>query len=350
LSNQNHYDLDEDESSEDEIFFSFGQIYNSNSLKELSHSNIQSNMQNVNSYLDIQSDETHLIRWLEVRKDIVLVLTSICSLPSIISNQVSSNCTPNLAKILFKQSRILFLWIRVPMKRTRTSLIKSVIPNMVKTHPDWNGISTKLRQAFENFHSTYNDDISKLNSSPVLCKKHIDALDYNIFKNQQSGVKALEALVTRSLKIHVEYLILESKGKDPDYTFTVLNHDLNNNNLNPQISHPLFSNELNNSSCISNQQFELNCKIDDDQQSYYGSIDQEDRDQDMSSCNLYDMDNMEFDQKFDDNLDYGNLESIYENEFSDNINSNSLDDECEPISNNMDEEPKTFDRTKPDIN
>ncbi|KAF0511010.1 Serine/threonine protein kinase [Gigaspora margarita] len=59
---------------------------------------------------------------------------------------------------------------------------------------------------------------------------------------------------------------------------------------------------------------------------------------------------MEFDQKFDDYLDYGNLESIYENEFSDTINSDSLDDECEPILNNMNDEPKTFDGTKPDIN
>ncbi|CAG8592181.1 23295_t:CDS:2 [Gigaspora rosea] len=221
LSNQNHHlvedesslplQMNKDESSEDEIFSSFGQNYNSNSLKELSHSNIQSNMQNVNSYLDIQSglttssvknclffqDETHLIRWLEERKDIVLqVLTSICSSPPIISNQVSSNSTPNLAKILSEQSRILFLWTR----------------------------------------------------------------------------------------------------------------------------------------------------------SYYGSINQEDSDQDMSSCNLYDTDNMEFDQEFDNNLDYSNLESIYENEFSDNINSDNLDNEYEPISNNMDDEPKTFDRTKPNIN
>ncbi|RIB28820.1 hypothetical protein C2G38_2239277 [Gigaspora rosea] len=30
LTNQNHYDLDEDKSSEDEIFFSFGQNYNLN--------------------------------------------------------------------------------------------------------------------------------------------------------------------------------------------------------------------------------------------------------------------------------------------------------------------------------
>ncbi|KAF0511008.1 hypothetical protein F8M41_018354 [Gigaspora margarita] len=52
LSNQNHYDLDKVESSKDEIFSSFGQNYNLNPLKELSYSNIQSYMQNVNSYLD----------------------------------------------------------------------------------------------------------------------------------------------------------------------------------------------------------------------------------------------------------------------------------------------------------
>ncbi|RIB12289.1 hypothetical protein C2G38_2201035 [Gigaspora rosea] len=311
--------MNEDKSSEDEIFSSFGQNYNSNPLKKLSYSNIQSNMQNVNSYLDIQlglttssiknglffQDETHLIRWLEVRKDIVLqVLTSICSSPSIISNQVSSNSTPNLAKILSEQSRILFLQTRVPIKRTCTSLIKRV--------------------------------------------------------------KALEALVARSLKIHVEYLILESKGADSDYTSTVLNHIKRLDNITINATFPAAScfqyanqldlnkeqesNELNNSLGISNQQFKLNCKIDDDQQSYYRSIDQEDSNQDISSCNLYDTDNMEFDQEFDNNLDYGNLESIYENEFSDNINSDSLDDEYEPISNNIDDKPKTFDRTKPDIN
>ncbi|CAG8814459.1 43958_t:CDS:1, partial [Gigaspora margarita] len=59
-------------------------------------------MQNVNSYLPTQSSlttpsiasglffqgETHLIRWLEARKDIVLqVLNSICSSPSIMPSQ-----------------------------------------------------------------------------------------------------------------------------------------------------------------------------------------------------------------------------------------------------------------------
>ncbi|CAG8761404.1 2993_t:CDS:2, partial [Gigaspora rosea] len=223
LSNQNHHlvedesslllQMNEDESSEDENFSSFGQNYNSKPLKELSHSNIQSNMQNVNSYLEFSQvdyfvckkwsffqDETHLIRWLEARKDIVLqVLTSICSSPLIISNQVSSNSTPNLAKILSEQSQILFLRTRVPMKRTRTSLIKSVIPNMVKTHPDWNTISTKLRQA-----NPSNYDIEEFITGAVWerpFKKHIDALDYDIFKNQRSG----------------------SKGEEPDYTSTVLN-------------------------------------------------------------------------------------------------------------------------------
>jgi hypothetical protein len=50
----------------------------------------------------------------------------------------------------------------MPTKRTRTSLIRSVVPNMVKANFNWNEVSTKLRQAFENFRSTYNDDIAKL--------------------------------------------------------------------------------------------------------------------------------------------------------------------------------------------
>ncbi|CAG8745016.1 17567_t:CDS:2, partial [Racocetra fulgida] len=117
---------------------------------------------------------------------------------------------------------------------------------MVKTHPDWNGISTKLRQAFENFRSIYNDDVAKLanhlmrkkGSTPSNrdieefiagtvwekpLKKHIDVLDYDVFKNQQLGVKALETFVARSLKIHMEYLIAESKGEDSDYISMVLN-------------------------------------------------------------------------------------------------------------------------------
>ena len=58
----------------------------------------------------------------------------------------------------------------MPTKRIRTSLIQSIIPNMVKTHSNWNEISTKVRQAFENFRSTYNDDVSKL-ASQLIHKK-----------------------------------------------------------------------------------------------------------------------------------------------------------------------------------
>ncbi|CAG8533323.1 12688_t:CDS:2, partial [Racocetra fulgida] len=67
-------------------------------------------------------------------------------------------------------------------------------------------------------------------------------------------VKALEALIARSLKIYVEYLIAESKREDSDY-ISVLSD---------------------NSSDINNQQFELDYnKINNDQQSYYRNIDQE---------------------------------------------------------------------------
>ncbi|CAG8586812.1 2406_t:CDS:2, partial [Racocetra fulgida] len=193
--NQNHRNLTEDESSssedessssEDEIFSLFGQHFNSSPFKGSSYSTTPLNIQN--------------------------------------------------EKYVGPYSAI-----------HRSLLIKSVIPNIVKTHSDWNGISTKLRQAFENFYSTYNDDVAKLAtklllyrnySNPSNCdieefitgavwekplKKYIDVLDYDIFKNQQSGVKALEAFVARSLKIHVEYLIVESKGEDPNYTSIVLN-------------------------------------------------------------------------------------------------------------------------------
>ncbi|CAG8819543.1 18673_t:CDS:1, partial [Racocetra fulgida] len=80
-------------------------------------------------------------------------------------------------------------------------------------------------------------------------KKHIDVLDYNIFKNQWSGVKTLETLVAKSLKIHVDYLIAESKGKDPDYTSMVLNpiKRLDNITINttfPAASHSQHANQL----------------------------------------------------------------------------------------------------------
>jgi hypothetical protein len=76
-----------------------------------------------------------------------------------------------LAKILYEQSRILFLRTRMPTKRTRTSLINKIIPNMVKTDPNWNEISTKLRTSLENFRSTYNDEISKLASQLIRKKR-----------------------------------------------------------------------------------------------------------------------------------------------------------------------------------
>jgi len=67
----------------------------------------------------------------------------------------------------------------MPTKRTRTSLIKSIIPNMVKTHPNWNEISTKLRQAFENFRSTYNDDVAKLASQLIQKKRQVIVFLHN---------------------------------------------------------------------------------------------------------------------------------------------------------------------------
>ncbi|CAG8764156.1 3926_t:CDS:2, partial [Funneliformis caledonium] len=76
-------------------------------------------------------DEAHLIQWLKMHKDLILqVLNEIFFLLTI-SNQPVSN--------------------QMPTKRTRISLIKSIVPNMVKTNLNWNEVSTKLRQAFENF-------------------------------------------------------------------------------------------------------------------------------------------------------------------------------------------------------
>ncbi|CAG8775439.1 10148_t:CDS:1, partial [Racocetra fulgida] len=127
--------------------------------------------------------------------------------------------------------------------------------------------------------------------------------------------------------------------------------NLNHNNLNLQTSRTLYSNELSNSSDINNQRFEPNYnKISGDEQSYHGNIDLEYNDQHMSSGSLCDTDNLECDQKFEDNLDYDDLESIYyENEFNNNINSDSLNDECELISMD-DNAPKTFNGTKSNIN
>jgi hypothetical protein len=178
----------------------------------------------------------------------------------------------------------------MPTKRTRVSLINSIIPNM---NSNWNEISTKLRQAFENFRSTYNDDVAKLASQLVrkkrqviifilllntiiIClliilnyrnpsnhdieefisgtvwekplKKHLDILDYNAFKTHQLGVKALKSFVAISLKVHVEYLVAEAKGENPDYT-SILNRIKGLDNITiditfPAASHLQYANQL----------------------------------------------------------------------------------------------------------
>ncbi|CAG8748380.1 16204_t:CDS:2 [Cetraspora pellucida] len=222
----------ETESSDDEIFSSLGQHYDTNSFKKSSHSALSLNMQNTKHttpYPTIQSGLAASSTKSETHRDVILqALNSMLSSLSVMSSQLSSSDSPNLAKILSEQSRILFLRTRMPTKRTRTLLIKCIIPNIVNT-PDWNGVSSKLRQAFENFHSTYNDDIAKLArfiagavwKKPL--KRHIDILNYDVFKNQQSGVKALMTFISKCLKIHVEYLVAESRGGNPDYTSMVLN-------------------------------------------------------------------------------------------------------------------------------
>ncbi|CAG8533750.1 15123_t:CDS:2 [Racocetra fulgida] len=159
----------------------------------------------------------------------------------------------------------------MPTKRSRTSLINRITPNIVRTHSNWNEISNKLRQVFENFRTTYNNDIAKLASQLIRkrgnpsdhdikkfisgsvwerpLKKHIDALDYDIFKNRQSEAKSLENFIAASLKIHVEFLIAESKGEDPDYNSMVLNRikELDNITINFQFSaasHLQYANQL----------------------------------------------------------------------------------------------------------
>ncbi|CAG8497303.1 18326_t:CDS:2 [Racocetra fulgida] len=219
-----------------------------------------------------------------------------------------------------------------------------IIPNMVKTHPDWNGISTKLRQAFENFCSTYNDDVAKLVNHLIqkkinlsnhdieefiivavwekLLKKHIDILDYDTFKNQQSVVKALETFVARSLKIHVEYLIAESNRKDSNYTSMVLNRIKGLDNITINITFPV-AKYSNQQSYHENSDQEYSDQEYSDQQSYHRNIDQDYSDQNKSSGNLYDMDDMECNQEFDDNLSNSDLENIY-NEFSKNMDSDNV--------------------------
>ncbi|CAG8539598.1 24173_t:CDS:10 [Gigaspora margarita] len=188
---------DEAKSSENELFSSFGQYY-ANFFEKSSHLALSLNMQNTkytNPYPTIQSGLTDSSTK-KTRKDIVLqALNSMLlspSSPSVMSSQLSLTASPNLAKILSEQSLL-----------------------------------SKLRQAFENFRSTYNDDIAKLATGAVwekLLKKHIDILDYNIFKNQRLSVKALITFVSKNLKIHIEYLASESREENPDYTSIVLNH------------------------------------------------------------------------------------------------------------------------------
>ena len=80
-------------------------------------------------------------------------------------------------------------------------------------------------------------------------KKYIDVLDYDIFKTNQLGMKALETFIATSLKIHIEYLIAESKGENPDYTSMVLNRikELDNITIDftfPAASHFQYANQL----------------------------------------------------------------------------------------------------------
>ncbi|CAG8503182.1 1562_t:CDS:2 [Cetraspora pellucida] len=102
---------------------------------------------------------------------------------------------------------------------------------MARTHSNWNEISNKLRQAFENFCTTFNNDIAKLANQLIRkkrsvwekpLKKYIDILDYDTFKNRQPEVNSLETFIARSLKIHAEFLKAESNGENTDYNSMVL--------------------------------------------------------------------------------------------------------------------------------
>ncbi|CAG8681891.1 26680_t:CDS:2 [Gigaspora margarita] len=112
----------------------------------------------------------------------------------------------------------------------------------VRTYSNWNEISNKLRQAFENYRITYNNDKKPL-------KKHIDALDYNTFKSYQSEVKSLKTLIATSFEIHMKFLIAESKGENLNYNFMVLNHikELDSLTINCKFlaaSHLQYANQL----------------------------------------------------------------------------------------------------------
>ncbi|CAG8803825.1 7767_t:CDS:1, partial [Racocetra fulgida] len=80
-------------------------------------------------------------------------------------------------------------------------------------------------------------------------KKYIDILDYDIFKNRQPEVKSLETFIAKSLKIHVEFLKVESRGEDPDYNSMVLNRikELDHITIDfkfPAASHLQYANQL----------------------------------------------------------------------------------------------------------
>ena len=72
-------------------------------------------------------------------------------------------------------------------------------------------------------------------------KKYMDIIDYDIFKNQRLEMNALVTFVATSLKIHVIYLIAESKGENPDYNSTVLNRIKELDNITIDMTFPATS-------------------------------------------------------------------------------------------------------------
>ncbi|CAG8471731.1 26089_t:CDS:10, partial [Racocetra persica] len=152
-------------------------------------------------------------------------------------------------------------------------------------------------------------------------KKHIDILDYNVFIKQQLGVKALVTLV--AIRIHVEYLIAESKGENLYYTSMVLNHVKELDNIIIDI--------------IFLAATDYDTQVEDNQPSY--NNDQNYSNQHIVNDNMHDTDNVKFDQVCEE----GDINNIYnENELYDNINIFSSNDEYEL----MDDMQKTFDRMK----
>src|SRR5438046_1119841 len=95
-----------------------------------------------------------------------------------------------------------------------------------------------------NYSNPSNLDIEEFIAGTVWerpLKKHLDILDYDAFKNYQLGVKALKSFVAMSLKIHVRYLVAESKGENPDYTSMVLNRIKELDNITIDITFPAAS-------------------------------------------------------------------------------------------------------------